>query len=376
MSENEQAGQAILVHESEQRRVDERLRKFFKAAIDHKASDLLVKPGTKPRLRLRGSLKALEVEPFTKEEMERVIADFLTDEQVLHYKDRGYVDLAYGYDEDNRFRVNVYRARGSSCISARRVSSEILSYAELRLPESLEKIANAGQGLVLLCGVTGCGKSTTIASMIQQINNTRACHIITLEDPIEFIFRDSKAIVSQREVGVDFDNFSEGLRSMVRENPDVILIGEMRDRETFEAALHAAETGHLVFGTIHASSAPQAFGRIYNLFPPVERDLIREMLSSNLVAIVYQKLLPTLLEDVSRVPACEVLVNNPVVAKYIADGRESDLPDVIKTNTQDGMIDMTTSLVELVKNEYIHPRVALTAAHNADELKMRLKGIG
>jgi len=292
-----------------------------------------------------------------------------------HFRTHGAVDMAYDYDDDNRFRVNVFLARGRISIAARRVSSEILSYSELHLPEVLEEIAEAHQGLILLCGVTGSGKSTTIASMLQQINERRACHIVTIEDPIEYIFKDAKAMVNQREIGVDVPNFATGLRTLVRENPDVVLIGELRDRETFEAAVQAAETGHLVFGTVHASSASQAFGRIYNLFPPEERDLIREMFAANMKAVIYQRLLPCLAEDISRVPAAEVLINNAVVAKYIADSRESELGDVIRDSREQGMLDLTSSLVDLVQKEYIHPRVAISAANNADELKMRLKGI-
>jgi twitching motility protein PilT len=351
------------------------LRKYFEAACKHEASDLLIKAGQVPRLRLKGELRKLGSEAYDPEQFEKVIHEFLNEEQAEHFARHGYIDMAYDFDEDNRFRVNVYRQRGHSALAARRITSQILSYEELHLPKLLESIANRRQGLILLCGVTGSGKSTTIASMIQQINESRPCHIITLEDPIEFIFKDAKAIVSQREVGVDVPSFEEGLRSMVRENPDVVFIGELRDRDTFEAALRAAETGHLVFGTIHASSASQSFGRIYNLFEQNERDLIRDMLASNLVAIVYQKLLPSLREDLSRVPAVEVLQNNAVVSKYIEDKREPELADVIRNAEGEGMIDMTRSLVGLVEKEYIHPKVAMENAPNADELKMRLKGI-
>jgi twitching motility protein PilT len=352
-----------------------RLRKFFESAIKHKASDLLIKPDAQARIRLRGELRKLEAEPFTDEEMNNIVEQLLSESQLHHYREHGAVDLAYDYDEDNRFRVNIYQARGRTSLTARRVSSEILSYADLHLPQIFEDIAGARQGLILMCGITGSGKSTTIASMIQQVNTTRPCHILTIEDPIEFIFKDGKAVVSQREVGVDVPDFSQALRVMVRENPDVVLIGELRDRETFEAAVHAAETGHLVFGTVHASSASQAFGRIYNLFPPEERDLIREMFAANLKAIIYQKLLESIRSDVDRVPAVEILLHTPVVEKYIRDSRESELPDVIRNSRQEGMMDLATSLVDLVQKEYIHPKVAMMAAHNADELKMRLKGI-
>jgi twitching motility protein PilT len=211
--------------------------------------------------------------------------------------------------------------------------------------------------------------------MLQYVNERKRCHIVTIEDPIEYIFKDAKATINQREVGIDCVNFNEALRSLVREDPDVVLVGEMRDYETFEAAIRAAETGHLVFGTIHASSSWQTFGRIYDLFPEGERDMIRKLLAYNLQAIVYQKLLPTLKEDVPRVPATEILISNPVVRKYILEAREGELLDVIKQSLEEGMIDFTSSLVELVESEWIHHRVALEATPKPEELKMRLKGI-
>ncbi len=351
------------------------LMKFFEAAVKFKASDLLIKPGLAPKLRLRGELKDVESKPFTAEQLEEMVQQFLTDDQMAHYRIHGSYDLACELGSDNRFRVNVYRACGHSLISARRVSSEILSYADLHLPPVLSRITETHQGLVLVCGITGSGKSTTIASMLQEINEQRRCHIVTIEDPIEYLFKDAKAVVSQREIGVDVPDFNTALRSLVRENPDVVLIGELRDHESFEAALRAAETGHLVFGTIHASSASQAFGRIYNLFPPDQRDLIRDMLAKTLRAIVYQKLLPALPEAIDRIPAVEILRNNPVVSKYILEQREVELGDVIRSSVQEGMIDFAGSLVDLVKKEYIHSRTAVENAHNVDELKMRLKGI-
>lgn len=233
------------------------------------------------------------------------------------------------------------------------------------------------QGIVILAGVTGSGKSTTIASMLDYINERKPVHIVTLEDPIEYIFKDKKATIHQREMGIDCLNFETGLRALVRENPDVVLIGEMRDSETFEAALHAAETGHLVFGTIHASSASQTFGRIYDLFPPDEREQVRKILAYQMRAIVYQKLLPTLKPDVARVPALEILINTAAVTKFIAEGRENELNEIIKNqeSRQMGMIDFNGSLVKLVESEFIHMRVAMESTPNADELKMRLKGI-
>ncbi len=236
-------------------------------------------------------------------------------------------------------------------------------------------MATSAQGLILFAGITGSGKSTSIASMLQYINERKRVHIVTIEDPIEYIFKDDKATINQREVGIDCIDFNEALRSLVREDPDVVLLGEMRDYETFEAAIRAAETGHLVFGTIHASSAWQAFGRIYDMFPEPERGQIRKLLAYNLRAIVYQKLLPTLREDVPRIPATEILLTTPSVVKYILDGREGELLDVIRQSREEGMIDFTSSLLELVESEWIHHRVALEATPKPEELKMRLKGI-
>lgn len=363
-------------HEHQFKLNDKALRKYFDAAIKHLASDVLFKPNVQVRLRIRTKLMALETEILDDDQFENVIEEFITPDQLKTYHEHGSVDLAYDFDDDNRFRINVFRTRGHSAMACRRVSSEILSYDQLKLPPVLHKIAQTRQGMVLMCGITGCGKSTTIASMLEQINQERACHILTIEDPIEFLFKDHKAMINQREIGVDVPDFETGLKALVRENPDVVLIGEMRDKTTFQSALQAAETGHLVFGTVHASSATQVFGRIYNLFPPTERDLIRDMLSKNLVAVVYQKLIKSLLPDAPRVPAVEILLNNVVVAKYLVDQREIELDEVIKSYERDGMIDFSSSLVELVKKEYIHPKEALANAINADELNMRLKGMG
>jgi twitching motility protein PilT len=233
----------------------------------------------------------------------------------------------------------------------------------------------SAQGLILFAGVTGSGKSTSIASMLQYVNERKRVHIVTIEDPIEYIFKDAKATINQREVGIDCLNFNEALRALVREDPDVVLVGEMRDHETFEAAIRAAETGHLVFGTIHASSAWQTFGRIYDLFSEGEREQIRKLLAYNLQSIVYQKLLPTLRKDIPRIPALEILLNTPATQKYILEAREGELLDVIRQGREEGMCDYTSSLVELVETEYIHHRVALESTPKPEELKMRLKGI-
>jgi len=355
-----------------------RFGKFLQAIIKVGGSDLLVKTGKAPVIRLRGALKALDTEPVSREEFSQIAKHILTEEQFEDLQKYGSVDFAYDYDADNRFRVNLFQSRGKLSIAARLITSNILPFDKLYLPPVMSEIAMQPQGIVLLAGVTGSGKSTTIASMLDYINERKPVHIITIEDPIEYIFQDKKATIHQREIGIDCLDFKIALRALVRENPDVVLVGEMRDAETFEAALHAAETGHLVFGTIHASSATQTFQRIYDLFPMEEREQVRKILAYQMRAIVYQKLLPTLHEDIPRIPALEVLINNGVVRKYILEGREGELPSVMTTTEaqKSGMIDFNGSLVKLVEEEYIHTRVAMETSPNVDELKMRLKGIG
>ncbi len=348
---------------------------FLKATIKFNGSDLIMKSGQKPKIRLRGSLKALDVDPVSAEEFFQIAQAILTPQQIDDLKRYGSVDFAYNYDKDHRFRVNLFMARGTISVAARNITSNILPFEGLHLPPIMSEIAMQPQGIVLLCGVTGSGKSTTIASMLDYINARKNIHILTLEDPIEYIFEDKKAVINQREIGLDCLDFKTGLRALVRENPDVVLVGEMRDQETFEAALHAAETGHLVYGTIHASSTTQTFSRIYGLFPQEEVDQVRKILAFQMRAFVYQKLLPTLHENIFRIPAIEILINNGVVRKYILDEREGDLRDVLNSieARQVGMLDFNDSLVQLVEKEFIHTRVALEASPNVDDLQMKLK---
>ncbi|MCC6580416.1 MAG: PilT/PilU family type 4a pilus ATPase [Phycisphaeraceae bacterium] len=359
---------------------DTPLRKFFEAAVKYKASDMLLRAGQTPRLRLKGGLKTLDTSPLTPEQFDLMLQEGMSEEHWDRYEHFGSADLGFdldmGEEGRHRFRVNVFRTRGRSAVAARRVDNKILTFEQLHLPQIMGDVCMQPQGIILLCGVTGSGKSTTIASMLQYVNERRNVHVVTIEDPIEFLFEDAKAMINQREVGIDVASFAEGLRALVRENPDVVLIGEMRDRETFEAALHAAETGHLVFGTIHASSASQAFGRIYDLFPQNEREQIRTMLAYQFQAFIYQKLLPTLHEDIPRIPAVEILLNSPRARKYVLDGTEHELPQVMRDSKELGMQTFTDALVDLVQKQYVHPKVAHEVAPNPDELKMRLKGIG
>lgn len=377
MSEQPIGHEPIVLEHTDQKRSfnDTPLRKFFDACLRFEASDLHMRAGQVPRLRVRGTLRSLDVEPISAEDFEKAIELALSPAQWQMYAERGSIDIGYDLKEGCRFRVNVFRTRGRSGIAARRVTGQILDFQGLHLPESLGEVAQASQGLILLAGITGSGKSTTIASMLQHINERQPVHILTIEDPIEYLFQDAKATVNQREVGIDVPDFPTGLKALVREDPDIVFIGEMRDKTTFEAALQAAETGHLVFGTIHASSASQAFGRIYDLFPAEERDGIRNLLAYQMRAFVFQKLLPTICDDPPRVPAVEVLLQSPSTRRYIIEGREHALDEVIKGAREAGMQSFTDSLVDLVEKELIHPKTAEQFAISPEEVKMRLRGI-
>ena len=353
----------------------EEFRKMLKATINFEASDLHIKAGTKPRIRVRGALRSLDTAINSEPLCYQITKDILDEGQYKHFHKHGQIDLAYDYDEDSRFRINVFMARGKPSLACRLITSDILTFEQLHLSPILGDVAMASNGLILFAGVTGSGKSTSIAAMLNYVNQRKRCHIVTIEDPIEYIFNDDKATINQREVGIDCLNFNEALRALVREDPDVVLVGEMRDHETFEAAIRAAETGHLVFGTIHASSAWQTFGRIYDLFPENERPQIRKLLAYNLRAIVYQKLLPTLHEHTARIPALEILLDTPIVTKYILEGREGELLDVIIKSHEEGMVDLNTALLRLVEEEWVSLKTALDATPKPEDLKMKIKGI-
>ena len=351
------------------------LNKFFAAAIKTLASDIHLKVGQPPKLRLSGRLKNTTGEIMTEEKIEQLVFEILSPEQKEFFLKHGTLDFAYETEQEDRFRINIFRQRGSISLAARRVNSIIPPFEDLHLPETLKTIADTGQGLVLVVGPTGCGKTTTIASMIDHINNTRSCHIITIEDPIEYTFKDKKAIVSQREVGIDVKDFEEALRYMTREDPDVVFVGEMRDAETVTAGMRAAETGHLVLGTMHSANASQSIQRLLDLFPHTERDLVRQALSLTIRAIISQILLPSIKEGVDRIPVVEILLANPTVKRLISEKREADLPSVIRSCQNEGMQDLTYSLAELIKDGSIEPKEAYHYAPNKEELKMAIKGI-
>jgi len=352
-----------------------KLHKFFRAAMKTQANDLHLKVGQPPKLRLYGQLKNTTGEVITAEQMEEMVFEILSPAQKEFFLEHGTVDFAHEIGDEHRFRINVFRQRGVISLAARRVSAYVPSFEALHLPPVMEEIANTNQGLVLVVGPTGCGKTTTIASMVDYINRTRSCHIITIEDPIEYLYKDQKAMVSQREISIDVPDYEEALRYLMRQDPDVVFIGEMRDVKTVTAGMRAAETGHLVFGTMHSANASQAVHRLLDLFPETERYLMRQTLAIALRAIISQVLLPCIKEGIDRIPAVEILLANPAVKKLISEEREGDLPSVIRSCQQEGMQDLTDNLCELVKNGSVDPKDAYKYAPNKEELKMALKGI-
>ncbi len=356
--------------------------KLFRMVMKHKGSDLHLKVGLPPCMRLGGILRAMQMPPLTREDMERLMFPLLSPRQLHIFEEEGGVDFAHLVFDgavETRFRVNLFRARGKISLVARRVNANIPSFEGLGLPPIMAELTQYEQGIIILAGVTGSGKSTTIASMLQYINERERMHILTIEDPIEFTFVDDKSIFNQREMGIDVMDFHKALKDAVRQDPDIILVGEMRDQETFSAALHAAETGHLVFGTIHASSAPSTVSRILDLFPREMHAPLRQNLAFNLKAVVAQKLLQSTKElqakGISRVPTNEIMRSNPTVRKLILNEEDNKLGDAIRIGKEEGMQDFTESLKQLVQSERIERAIAFEVAPNVEQLKMALKGI-
>ncbi len=340
------------------------------------ASDLHIKVGYSPYYRVAGHLRQVELARIDSTEyMEDMFRALVPEARREEYARHGDLDFSLKGASGDRFRINVYRATGEMHAAIRRVQSEIPSFESLQLPATYEKtIGNTHAGLVLISGVTGSGKSSTMAALLEHINATRSTHIITVEDPVEYVFKPKKSIISQREIGIDIPNYSEALRFVVRQDPDVILIGEMRDRETMLAAIQSAETGHLVMGSIHCSDATQTFARILEFFDRGDHDFIRSSLSSSLAAIMCQRLLPGI-DEGTRVPATEVLLNNATVRDKIRRSEDEDLPAIIAQSVEDGMRSFTYSLAELIENEKIYYDVAMEYAPSREALASSVKGI-
>jgi twitching motility protein PilT len=353
--------------------------RYFEALVKLEGSDLHMKVGQPAIIRVKGSLQPLKAPKIDDEQMQRLIMPMLDDRRRRILETDGGCDFAYVTSVDGvkwRFRLNVLQQQGSLGLVARRVNNKIPDFKGLFLPPGIERLCQFDQGLILLAGVTGSGKSTTIASMLNFINQNYRKHILTLEDPIEFVFTEDKCLINQREVGQDVKDFAVGMKHAVREDPDIILVGEMRDEETFMTAIHAAETGHLVFGTIHASSAATTITRILDLFPEEMHQALRSAMAFNMKGIVAQKLLKSIKPGVSRVPVVEMMFFDVMVKKYVLEGRDEELPDHIRKSHRDGMQDFTQSLKSLIDQELINRQDALEIAPNREALMMALKGIG
>ena len=319
---------------------------LFDLVAQENASDLLISAGAPPILRINGQLFRSRTDALTAEQTKELIYNFLTDDQKKHFEAHRELDFSLAAGRKHRFRVNVYLQKEAVTAALRPIPESIPDLQQLGLPDGIENLVEARQGLVLVTGPTGHGKTTTQAALIDKINNERACHIITVEDPIEYVHTHKRSIVDQREVGTDTKSFPSALKYVLRQDPDVILIGEMRDLETIKAALTAAETGHLVFATLHTNDAIQTVDRIIDVFPGHEQQQIRFQLSMTLLAIISQRLLPNA-ENTGRVLAAEVLLNNTAIANLIREGKTHQVYSVVETSVKEGMLTLDRSLKEL-----------------------------
>lgn len=352
--------------------------KIFRMLIKHNGSDLHLQVGKAPILRVRGTLRELEMEPIDAEMMERLTFPMMDDRNKGIFFAEGGADFAHVVEHEGvtwRFRVNLFVQLAKVGLVARKIERSIPPFEKLNLPPVMANLCDFEQGMVLLAGVTGSGKSTTIASMLDYINHRERVHILTIEDPIEFVYTADKALINQREIGVDVKDFHIAMKHAVRQDPDIMLVGELRDRETFETAIHAAETGHLVFGTIHASSSPSCIGRILDLFPRDMHTAIRSSMAFNMKAIIAQKLLPTILEQPKRVPILEIMTFSTVVRKLILEEKDEKLYDAIRIGKDDGMQVFNDSLYHFVTKEFISRATAFEYSPNVEQLRMMIKGI-
>ena len=345
----------------------------LKYAVENGASDLHVRENKFIRLRVDGKL--IETDFMTDSHFfKRAIGEILPEGQLHKYIDSGDYDFAWEEEGIGRFRVNLHRQRGNSAFTLRHVKSKAPTVREVGLPEVLKAIVAARNGIIFVSGTTGCGKSTTMAAMLDHVNNTSEQHIITIEDPIEYTFQDNRSFFEQREVGLDAESFESALVHALRQDPDIIMVGEMRNRTTFETALTAAETGHLVITTLHTKNAPQSLTRILDMYPLEERDTVRKGLAECLRAVICQRLAPRATGK-GVVPVVEILINTPIVRKLIFDNKLDKLAQAIEGGGDDNMVSFNGSLYKLVNNGDITEETAMRFSDNPQELKMRLKGI-
>jgi twitching motility protein PilT len=352
---------------------DVHIDELLELVVEHNASDLHISDGLPPVLRIDGELKKTRYETITPEVSQRMIYDVLTDDQIQRFETDLELDCSYAYQDVARFRVNVYRDRGTIASALRLIPRRIPTIEELNLPEVVRDLSRRVRGLILVTGPTGSGKSTTLASMINQINHERAEHIITIEDPIEYLHTHNKSVINQRELGQDTHSFNNALRASLREDPDVILVGEMRDLETIQLAVTCAETGHLVMATLHTNSAAESVDRMIDVFPPAQQEQIRIQLSNNLQAILSQQLLRRAGQP-GRIAAIEVMVANSAIRNLIREAKTHQITSHIQTSAGTGMMTMDQALRDLYQASMITYEDAMRRAQNPIELEKLIHG--
>jgi twitching motility protein PilT len=351
----------------------ETFRRILATAVQGGASDIHLKVGTPIIFRISRKLVVVEGPLPTEEWMDTVLQNIVPKHLRQDGKRFHECDFSYHLPDVGRFRTNCFYQRGTPCLAMRFVKTQVPSFEDLGLLPVLRQIAESPRGIVLLAGSTGCGKSTTLAAMVEHINANFRKHIITLEDPIEYVFEDNQSVIEQREVGLDTHSFEDGLKNVLRQDPDVIMIGEMRDAISFTAAMSAADTGHLVLSTLHTTNAAQSVGRILDFFKADERDQIRRQLSATLQAVVCQRMVPLIAGGM--IPAQEIMINSATVRKLIEENRLEKLPAAIETGGEEGMLNFNQALFQLVKDGKVSQKEALAKATNAQALEMNFQGI-
>ncbi|HWX22301.1 MAG TPA: PilT/PilU family type 4a pilus ATPase [Candidatus Binatia bacterium] len=351
----------------------ELFHKILKTAVDGGASDVHVKIATPVIFRINRQLIAIECPIPTTEWMNKVVEQISPAHLKQRLEQEREADFSYFVPSIGRFRTNLFQQRGQWCLAMRYVKTVVPSFEELGLLEQIRKIAESPRGIVLVAGSTGCGKSTTLAAMIEHINSNFKKHVITLEDPIEYVFEDNQCVVEQREVGLDTLSFHHALKHVLRQDPDIIMIGEMRDSISFTASMSAADTGHLVLSTLHTTNAAQSVSRVLDFFKADEREQIRRQLAGTLQAVICQRMVNTIAGAMT--PAVEIMINTATVKKLIEENRLDKLPAAIETGTDDGMINFNQALFNLVKAGKVSEQEALNKATNPQALEMNFKGI-
>jgi twitching motility protein PilT len=347
--------------------------KILHAAVESHASDIHLKVGHPVAVRINRQLLSVDAPQPTDEWLEKVLNHVVPNHLKVSLEKERETDFSYYIQGIGRFRTNVFQHGGKWAMALRHVKSQVPTFDQLGLAPVCKDLAESPRGIILLAGTTGSGKSTTLAAMIEHVNENFKRHVVTLEDPIEYVFEDNQSIVEQREIGLDTASFARGLKSVLRQDPDIIMIGEMRDSISFQAAISAADTGHLVLSTVHTTNAATSVGRILDFFQPEERDTIRRQLSSTLRAVICQRMVPTV--DGKVTPAQEIMLNSPVVRKMIEENRLEKLAAAIETGRDDGMQSFNQALYDLVKANKVTREAALEKATNAQALEMMFQGI-